>query len=71
VNALERMMFDMIALEGYAAGEDLWKVGQDAGKAIGGPAFEKEVMRTLVDHDEQRVICKGSQQIGGAEHNPP
>jgi hypothetical protein len=69
--SLERMMFDMVAFEGYAAGEYLGQVGQDPSQAIGCSAFEQEVMCTFMDHDKQRMICKGAQQVGCAEYEPP
>src|SRR5882672_10353016 len=34
VDPLERMMFDMVAFEGHAAGEDLGQVRQDTGEAV-------------------------------------
>jgi hypothetical protein len=71
VHSLERMMFYMIAFEGYAAGEYLGQIGQDTCQAVGGPVLEQEVVRAFMDHDKQGMVCKGSQQVGGAKNDPP
>jgi len=59
--ALERVMFDMVAFEGHAAGEDLGQVGQDPGEAVGSPALEQEMVCAFVDHDEKRMVGKSAQ----------
>jgi len=58
--ALERVMFDMVAFEGHAAGEDLGEIGQDPGEAVGSPALEQEMVGAFVDHDKKRVVGKSA-----------
>jgi len=71
MNALEGVMFNMIAFEGDGAWEELRKVGEDTGQAIGRAAFEKKMVSAFMDHDEKRMIGKGAQQVGCADNDPP
>lgn len=71
VYTLEGVMFDMITLERHGAGEQLGEVGEDAGQAVGGAAFEQQVVGAFMDHDEEGVIGKSAEQIGCTDDDPP
>lgn len=71
VNALERVMFDMVAFKGNGAGEELWQVCQNAGEPVGGAAFEEQVVCAFMDHDEQGVVGEGAEEISCADDHPP
>src|ERR1700733_5696732 len=65
------MVLDMVPFKGDGAGEELGKVGQDAGEPVGGASFEQQVVCTFMDHDEQGVVGEGAEEIGSADDHPP
>lgn len=71
MDALEGVMLDMIAFEGDGTREELGQVGEDAGEAIGRAALKKQMVRALMDHDEEGMIGKRSQQVGCTDDDPP
>src|ERR1044072_8284860 len=64
-------MFNMITLERNRAGHHLGHIGQDASQAVCCRLFEKQFMGAFVDHHEQRMICKRSQEVCSPQYDPP
>jgi hypothetical protein len=71
VHALEGVMLDVVLGERYRCRHGERQVSQHAGQDVGGGAAEDQLVRGLVDHDEQRVVCEGADEVRHEDDEPP